>query len=537
MNKLFTIFKDILYVSKLTKTKNKKILILLSIVFSQLTAGTDLMLIGIFASIIANQFTNVKLLNDFLVFFNENRVFIVILIFIRYLINYFQFSILKKIEVDVITNIKTYMFEKVLQQKNYSRSDTYYFIDTLSTHISFFYSNFALLLNSFLQTIAYVFYLIVSDASLVTYFGLGVLLLSYPIYKLIKVAKNYMHEKYYLGIHLNKELVNAVENLPLIKILRMEKVELSNYYQSLKKSMNITFKNYQLGFVNQQLPNFFTLTIFAILLNIKLFYGRITLDFLGVTIRLFQSLSNITNSLSLVVNSQIHIEEFVKLEKTQKIRSAPYFIKSEIKKIELKKVNFKYSTASEFIFKDLNLSFDRNTHNIIVGANGSGKSTILGLIGNVLTPEEGVLYSFTEKFSYIGAAPFIFTKTLRENVTYGNNSTVNDEEIIKILKVLDVFKEQSSYNLDKNVDNTSLSSGQMQKIAFARTLLANPDVLLLDEALANLDDNSTELILDLLEKQNVTVINSTHDPQFYKNIDRVYKIELENENRRVIVEK
>ena len=71
MDNIQKIIKDILYVSKLTGTKNKKLLIFTSIVLSQLTVAVDLLLIAVFASLIADQFTNIELLNNILVFFIE----------------------------------------------------------------------------------------------------------------------------------------------------------------------------------------------------------------------------------------------------------------------------------------------------------------------------------------------------------------------------------------------------------------------------------------------------------------------------------
>ena len=138
------VIADIFYVSKLTKIKKKKALILFSVLLSQLTAATDLALIAVFAAIIADQFTNIEYINLFLEFFIKYKFLIVLTVMMRYLINYLQFSLLKNLEYSVTVSLKEYMFNKVLEQKNYSKADTFYFINTLSVHIAFFYSNFAL---------------------------------------------------------------------------------------------------------------------------------------------------------------------------------------------------------------------------------------------------------------------------------------------------------------------------------------------------------------------------------------------------------
>ena len=71
----------------------------------------------------------------------------------------------------------------------------------------------------------------------------------------------------------------------------------------------------------------------------------------------------------------------------------------------------------------------------------------------------------------------------------------------------------------------------MQKIAFIRALVAKVEILLLDESTANLDDKTRNLIFNILENTDITIINSTHDPESFKNIDSHYRIELVDEKR------
>ena len=531
MSNFKDVISDILYVSKLTGTKNKKLLIFLSIVLSQLTAGSDLLLIAIFAAVIADQLTNIESFNSFLYFVVEYKVTIVFLVLGRYLINYFQYSILKKIELDVLMSLRNYMFRKVLEQKNFSTSDSYFYINTLTGHISYFYSSFAEALNFFLQSIAYIIYLLIADNQIITYFGIGVIILGYPIYLLIKASRNYMHKTFVYGKDASNEMVNAVENLSLIKILRMEKYQADRFKKVMEKSYSVIFRNYQVTFLNNQLPNLFTLIIISLILNISSLVGRLTLDFLGVTIRLFQSFSKIADSLNKVANSQVHISEFIKIEKSTKLLNNNYFKIVNSSNIKLENVNFRYLNSEDYIFENLNLEIKKNTHNIIVGPNGSGKSTLLGLIGNVLRPESGTLKTFSDKNAYIGATPFIFATTLRENILYGNKNQISDEVVLEYLKKYQVFNEEASYELERIVDNTSLSSGQMQKIAFIRALLSKPDILILDESIANLDEFSKRLVLNEISKQKITVVNSTHDPEKYENIDSVIRLEIIDEQR------
>ena len=75
--------------------------------------------------------------------------------------------------------------------------------------------------------------------------------------------------------------------------------------------------NYKLGIVNGFLPSFLTLTTLAVILSFGTFAKNITLDFIGVTLRLFQSLGQVTNALNQIINSHVHIEKFYNLDKNK----------------------------------------------------------------------------------------------------------------------------------------------------------------------------------------------------------------------------
>ena len=92
-----------------------------------------------------------------------------------------------------------------------------------------------------------------------------------------------------------------------------------------------------------------------------------------------------------------------------------------------------------------------------------------------------------------------------------NNKKISDEELVNYLKLFKTFENEERYNLEIEVSNKSLSSGQMQKIAFIRTLVYGVDILILDESTANLDSDSKKVIYKIIEDLNITIINSTHN--------------------------
>ena len=124
----------------------------------------------------------------------------------------------------------------------------------------------------------------------------------------------------------------------------------------------------------------------------------------------------------------------------------------------------------------------------------------------------------------------IIDGTLRENLLYGNDDNeISDEKLINLLREFKLF-DDDNYDLNYEVSNRSLSSGQMQKISFMRSLLSDVDLLLLDESTSNLDTSSRELIFNILKEKRLTIINSTHNPEEFK-YDEHIKIEYKNEQR------
>jgi len=530
------IIQDVIYISKITKTKNKKILTLISVFLSQLSALTDIFIIAIFSVLIAEQYTSINFVNNILDFFVKNKLMIIVLVSFRYVFQYLQKTILYRIELSVNKNLKIHILKEIFDKRNYSVSDSYYFINVISMHVSYFFSSFASFLNNVLQILIYTTYLVITDLNTVFVFGVGVLFLAFPIKKILDKARLFMHESFEKGQESNKEVERVVDNLLLIKILKKDDYEIDRFSNTIQEYIFNLYNNFKFGVINSFLPSFFTLFMLSTILALTSYAKSLTLDFIGVTLRLFQSLSNLTTSLNQIINSHVHIEKFYEIEKNKEIENTNNFKIINENYIGLTNVNFKYLNSNVNIFEDLSFKINRNTHTVITGTNGSGKSTLLGLLAGVFYPNSGEVYSFSNKFGYIGATPLIFNSSLRDNIMYGNDLEVKNEQIIDMLKLLQTFKEEQSYELNNIISNKTLSSGQMQKIAFVRALVADPDILLLDEATANLDENSKEIIFDILTNKNITIINSTHDPDRFKKVDVNLNIDIKNE-KRVIEEK
>ena len=535
MKNIFKIVNDVVFVSKLTNTKNKKKLTIFSVLLSQLSAITDISIIAIFSALIADQFTSIKLVNNLILYVLDHKLFILILVIFRFSFQYFQKTIIYKIELDVNKNLKIYILNDIFRKRNFSVADSYFYINVISMHISYFYSSFSNFLNNFLQILAYLIYLVIADLSVISTFLFGILFLSYPIIYILKKSRLFMHESYLKSQEANKEVERVVDNLFLIKILKKEKFEISRFSKIIDSYIYNIFNNYKFSVLNSLLPSFITLLVLSSVLAISNYATKITLDFIGVTLRLFQSLGNLANSINQIINSHVHIEKFYEMEKTKSVNNFHNFELNNSESINFENVTFSYLNSEIKIFENTSFSIPKKSHVLITGPNGSGKSTLLGLFAGIFYPDNGKVTTYSKKFAYIGASPLIFESSLRENILYGNSSKVSDEEILELLKKLDTFKEILNYDLDKQISNRKLSSGQMQKISFVRALVSKPEILLLDESTSNLDSITKNKIFEILKAQNVTILNSTHDTELFTHVDLHLEITVDNENRKVVI--
>ena len=158
MNNLKEIVSDILHVSKITKTKNKKAIIAVSVLVSQVIALADIAIILFFTSI----FSELSILPEKFEYFNflfEMQILLPVLIVFRYYSQYFQSVLIKKLELSVELSLKNYLLSQLFENRNFSTADTHYYINTLGPHVSYFYIGIANFCNFLLQAFAFTFYL------------------------------------------------------------------------------------------------------------------------------------------------------------------------------------------------------------------------------------------------------------------------------------------------------------------------------------------------------------------------------------------
>ena len=187
--------------------------------------------------------------------------------------------------------------------------------------------------------------------------------------------------------------------------------------------------------------------------------------------------------------------------------------------IEVSGLSYTYPEAAKPTFENVNMRFVKGRAHAIIGESGSGKTTLAKILAGIYSYEEGkVTYdnhdinelcpiAYAGRVRYISQAEHLFRLSIRENVEFGQKSE-DYENHIKNLGLASLL-ERSDEEFAEGVD--LLSAGQKQRIALARTLCQLPDVLILDEPTANMDEETAlEVIAYLKSIKNLTLIVITH---------------------------
>jgi len=209
--------------------------------------------------------------------------------------------------------------------------------------------------------------------------------------------------------------------------------------------------------------------------------------------------------------------------------------------IKFDDVSFSYEEGKEVVH---NISFEAKKGSVtaLVGSSGSGKSTVAGLVSTFITPESGIitidgqdvskvsLPSYRSQLGVVLQDDFLFEGTIRENILFPRPNATEEQlaEAVKAAYVYE-FTDKFDEGLDTLIGErgVKLSGGQRQRIAIARAILANPRILILDEATSNLDNESEAMIQKSLAElmKGRTTIVIAHRLTTIRKADQILVIE------------
>jgi ATP-binding cassette subfamily B protein len=238
--------------------------------------------------------------------------------------------------------------------------------------------------------------------------------------------------------------------------------------------------------------------------------------------------------------SQKRINAFLKQKPSVfNTKKQPSIIKG---KIEFKNVRFTYRDTNIEALKGVSFNVEQGKTLAVIGKTGSGKTTILELIGRMYNATKGNitiddisiknvnLHSLRDSIGYVPQDPFLFSDTLNNNIKFGKNNTTN-REVVQAAK--DAAVHNNIINFSKGYDTIlgergiTLSGGQKQRVSIARAFIKSPQILLLDDCLSAVDTETEEQILNTIEKnsKNTTTIIVSHRISSVKNADHIIVLE------------
>jgi len=209
--------------------------------------------------------------------------------------------------------------------------------------------------------------------------------------------------------------------------------------------------------------------------------------------------------------------------------------------IEFKNVSFKYD--KEYVLKNISFTIKKGQTVALVGKSGSGKSTMVDLLPRFMDTTEGEIYidgvpvrdfnlkSLRSLMGMVSQQSILFNDTFINNIAFGNSEGADLEQITNAAKVANahefIRENENSYEAGVGEGGSKLSGGQKQRISIARAVLANPPILILDEATSSLDTESERLVQDAIIKlmKNRTSIVIAHRLSTIKHANLILVID------------
>ena len=358
-----------------------------------------------------------------------------------------------------------------------------------------------------------------------------------PIFILVIVPLGKIMQK--ISTNTQTEIANfsgllgrVLTEMRLVKVANTEKLELDKAHSNLKTIYNLGLKQAKIAAVVQPISGIIMLITIGIILGfggMRIASGAISAGtlvamifyVLNLSIPLI-NLSTLVTDYKKAVGASQRIYEILH-EPLENI-AAPN-LQDEIPTGDLKFDHVYFGYDDTPVLKDVSFNVLRGEVTAFVGPSGSGKSTLFSLIERMYEIDQGGIYydgtsidalSLTDwrrKIGYVMQSNAMMNGTIRDNILYGVDREVSEEELIHYAKLANchefIMEFEQGYDTIVGERGLKLSGGQRQRIDIARSSVKNPDILLLDEATANLDSESERKIqeaLDILMENRTTIV-------------------------------
>ena len=367
----------------------------------------------------------------------------------------------------------------------------------------------------------------------------------YILYSRWRMINRQIHEQ---NAVVSSVLQDSLSGIKVVQSFAQEGQEQSKYETAVKKLRGLVilanerwYKRYP--FVGS-VPRFMQLALIVIG-GLQAIRGDITLGTLVASINFTSLMLNAANSLgtqltALGQSSTAAVRIFEMLDEPVRIKTPERAIKlGEIRgDVRFDHVNFKYPTAKANTLKDINLHVPAGTSLAVVGATGSGKSTLVHLIGRFYDPTTGNvqvdgndvrkmnLDNLRGQIGIVAQDALLFSASIAENIAFGRPDATQ-EEIERAAKLAQahefIVSLPEGYQSRVGERGLGLSGGQRQRLAIARAIVLNPKILILDDSMSAVDAETERLLQDAIGTvmQGRTTILIAHRMSTVQKADRI----------------
>lgn len=416
-----------------------------------------------------------------------------------------------------------------------------------------------LMITNLILLLGIVFYLLLTNLKASIY-GLTILIIFYLCFHYF--SKGILNKEGYKSEESNRgRFITAIESFRSIKDIKIYNAE--NFFSKRFKNFSRSFANTNAIYTSLTAsPKYILEMIVFISLAFSIFLFEVNGDnnfmilpllgtFAFAAYKAQPALSSVIygiNSIEygakIILNLNSHLKKNSSKIKNKYYRYEDLGSKNK-NSIIIKGLSYFYKKERNINFlNNINLEIKYNSLFLIIGESGSGKSTLLNLISCLIKPTKGEITFNTHrssgkkpKISYLHQNHYLYNTSIAKNIAFGvPENFIDYERVKKVLKKAEiynyVYKLKNNINENVGENGSKLSTGQIQRIALARALYFEPEILILDEPTSALDKKNELGILKTLIKisQEITVIMSTHKTFNLLDLSDVSFIDLSKSN-------